>query len=66
MTLTVTSDGAAVEYHGTVVTMTATDADGKAVRIGVDHRPAQDLIEHLWDVGTVDVEVEPWQIVGAA
>lgn len=50
--------------HGTIVVFTGTDPDGRTVTFGVDHRPAQGLFDALNFEGTLDVQVDDFQILG--
>lgn len=63
MNLTVTAD-TPVRDEGTILVFTGEADDGRTVTFGVDRRIGLDLYGYLADTGAVDVEVEPWQILG--
>lgn len=63
MKLTVTAD-APVRDEGTILVFTGEHRDGRKVTFGVDRSIGLDLYGYLADTGSVDVEVEPWQILG--
>ena len=65
MILTVTADGPIVD-HGTIVVFTGVDEDGVEHKVGVDHRPAQELIFLLDEQPEVVIEAESWQVLGGA
>lgn len=49
--------------HGSVVTFTGTDDQGRLVTFGCDWRPAQGIVEALYRDELPTVTVEPWQIL---
>ena len=53
----------AIVDQGSVLVFTGTDAQGRVVRFGVDHRPAHGLIEAVEAEGTIPCHVEPWQVL---
>jgi len=63
MIVTVT-DGTEVRDEGTVLVFTGDTEDGRTVSFGVDRRIGLDLYAYLADAGSVNAEVEGWQIVG--
>lgn len=50
--------------HGTIVVFTGTDPDGRTFTFGVDHRPAQGLLDALDTEGPIDADVDDFQILG--
>lgn len=50
----------------TVVRFHGLDEEGGEVTFGVDHRPARDLAEAVARGEDPIVDLEPWQILGAA
>lgn len=58
-----TVDPQTPEDHGTIVVFTGTNDDGDTITFGVDHRPAQGLLDALDTEGTIDAEVESWQVL---
>ena len=60
VTLTTTSSA---RDEGTIIVFTGTGEAGETVVFAVDHRPAGALIDAVLFEGSLDVEVEPWQIL---
>lgn len=48
----------------TIIVFEGVDVNGLGVRIGVDHRPARELIKVLDHGNEAEVAVEPWQVIG--
>ena len=54
-----------VRDEGTIVVFSGLDDEGRDHWFAADHRPAQAIVAALEDDEPVEVEVEPWQLVGA-
>lgn len=52
-----------VQNEGSVWVFTGSDAQGRVVRFGVDHRPAGGLIEAVRAEGILPCHVESWQVL---
>lgn len=48
--------------EGTVVVFNAEHNDS-AIKVAIDHRPAQGIVDALEEHGEVEVEVESWQVL---
>lgn len=54
-----------VRDEGTVIVLTGTDEQGRAVTFGADHRQARNIIEAA-SHGVIEAEVEGWQVLSIA
>jgi hypothetical protein len=57
-------EGPILRDEGTVLVLQGRNSRGKIVAFGVDYRPAQRILFGLEGDGEVEVEIEPWMVLG--